>query len=478
MTLAATVPDGARQRGHGHHGAPAAPPQLAPTGAPASAPRLVRSRRDFVSTPSGTASAQGAGQVERPDGPSAAEVRSRSRWRRLQLRQWVAEILPEHRCRLCGREPRRGESVALRRGDDGTHFVSGALSCGAAWVCPDCAAKVSARQAQELRCGLGTARTVGLAALPEKRSASGRVTQRARPAKGPQTVTMVTLTAAHTAHDALAPWIAAFARAQRRLHSGRWWQDFSSAHGVNEHVRNLETMWGRQNGFHHHSHALLLSDDALSPQAEAALRLRWAEACEREGLRAGEHGLKLTDDRAEIEGYVTKVGEPAWGAPEEMTLWHYKTGREGRYTPFDLVRAYGQAKRAGDGAAAERFADLFSEYADAYKGRARLRWSQGMRERLGLGAERSDEQTANDDDAAGEIVHVFSEMEWHVVTQRAGNLELLLDAADSSPEDFRELLASMITDHRDRWRDRQAERWRRDYPQCFQYMPDVVHLAA
>lgn len=363
--------------------------------------------------------------------PGLAQRKSDGRWNRYNLQTAVANLLPGHRCELCGKRVVPGDAPTLYRRGDGTHFYGGVRSCGSVWVCPYCAAKVGARRAEELRRGIRTARAQGLTAY------------------------LATFTASHHAGHELDWLLSAMTGAQRRLKSGRDWQAWKESVGYVGSVRNGEVTWGEATGWHVHTHAVWFTQRPITAQDEAELRRLYELAADKEGLHVGEHGLDLTSANSRVSGYLTKLGRPAWAAPEELTMAHYKRAGAERFGPFDLVREW-MATRRSDPQAASRFAALFRSYASAFHGRRQLYWSKGLRERLGLNVELSDEDAANERHDAAELVHEFRPSEWRVAC-RGGNRWLLLDAADhGGVTEFRELLADLLGPG---WFDPVAEGW-------------------
>jgi len=77
-----------------------------------------------------------------------------------------------------------------------------------------------------------------------------------------------------------------------------------------------------------------------------------------------------------------------------MTKGHTKKGKAGGETPFDFLRAY-LADPTDKQAAA-----LFKEFAECFKGKRQLSWSNGLKARFAV-EERTDEElvTAIEDDA-------------------------------------------------------------------------------
>ena len=95
----------------------------------------------------------------------------------------------------------------------------------------------------------------------------------------------------------------------------------------------MEATYG-QNGWHPHFHVLLLGYFSLDDLSYRDLLAElWIKSCVRAGLNAPSmtHGLDLRDGTY-ADQYVSK-----WGIESELTKGHVKKGRNGGFTPFDLL---------------------------------------------------------------------------------------------------------------------------------------------
>ena len=362
--------------------------------------------------PTKSASAPGAG-LALGGAPGGGEAPSPSdgRWVRRQLREAARHVMPDHRVCICGEVPIEGQQVRLVQGEDGRGHYTGVARCGSVWVCPDCAAKVGRHRKDELRAGVAAARAEGLH------------------------VTMLTFTVGHRATDSLAGLLGGLTDAMRRWRGARWFGRWATECGYVGSVRNLEVTWGEGSGWHPHCHAIVFTEQRLTMAQRQRAMAEWVRTVERcGGYALHEVGLRLSDDEQVIAGYLSKADEllsraagiepvRGWSCAEEVTLWHVKRGRADRLTPWDLLRALGED---GDLDAGDRF----REYARAFAGRRQLVWSRGLRVRLGLGAELTDDEAA---ELAGDgtVVYAFSAEEWRLV-RRLGYRDLLLDVVEAS----------------------------------------------
>lgn len=250
-------------------------------------------------------------------------------------------------------------------------------TCGGVWVCPPCSAKVSERRRLELVQGVKAHREKGGAIL------------------------FLTLTFPHGVGDVLKDILGRF------LHAIRWMTGHSAYQALREevgllgYVRALEVTHG-QNGWHPHTHSLLFIERPLSPVElelmKAKLFAVWVSACKAKGLPSPSfrHGVDLKPATANTEDliaeYVAKWGyqpkkTPHWTATHELTKANSKHGRRHGRTPWDLLRS----DLVEDDPQALA---LFAEYADAFKGRSQLTWSRGLRAKLSLGEELTDQELA------------------------------------------------------------------------------------
>jgi hypothetical protein len=170
-------------------------------------------------------------------------------------------------------------------------------------------------------------------------------------------------------------------------------------------IKALECSVG-SNGWHPHRHVLLILDGSISAlevvALEAALYALWAAAAGKSGLGMGRrHGLTVQSTWGAVGDYVAK-----WGIAAELTK--PKMGRGAHLSPFQLL---GLAADTGEAAAVS----LFREYAEVFKGSKQLRWSNGLRDMLGLGAEKSDEEVVEEETAVSVVLANLDLDHWRAV---------------------------------------------------------------
>ena len=112
------------------------------------------------------------------------------------------------------------------------------------------------------------------------------------------------------------------------------------------------------------------------------------DSCIKAGLRSPsmKHGLDIQDG-SQADRYVAK-----WGLPEEMSKGHMKKGKNGGYTPFDLLELSIEDKPLYGGKLPSK---LFQEYAIVMKGQRQLVWGRGLKKLLRID-EKTDEEHAEE----------------------------------------------------------------------------------
>jgi len=339
-----------------------------------------------------------------PTGLRAHPVGS-GRRRMWELRTTVAGLLPGHRVGTCGHRVIPGRAPAIwQHRDTGTHYYGGVRHCGAIWVCPYCAARVSRIRSEELRVGVEHAQEDGLI------------------------VTFLTFTAQHRPGHALRWLVDAATRAHRRMRGSRAWRRWAAAAGYRGSVRNLEVTWGAETGWHPHIHALWMTDHPLTDVLTAELRVLYATAAAREGLYVDEDaGLYIAPIHAHIEDYLAKLTRQTWAPADEVAAGTCKLAHAGRLMPLQIAAAAGVAT---DLVERDRYTRLWREYARAYRGRRQLYWSRGLRQLLRLGVELTDSEVTNQQTEDGVEVYVFTPRVWVRLRDSRRRLALL-EAADA-----------------------------------------------
>lgn len=326
----------------------------------------------------------GTPQVDARDAHRRERMRRRAKAQRWEVREArrAAGLDPNghdefvktsRRC-YCGKPVRGVGGVSVKMHEDRAHF-SGVAHCGSVWACPTCSPIIRRERAAEIAEGLGRHMAAGGGAL------------------------FVTLTVRHGIRDALRDTMDVLRDAWDRCNRSRAFRSFKGELGVVGYVVAQEITYGRH-GWHAHRHYVLMTDAPVDAEDVPGIRARfyshWAAAVEAVGgsTTFDAFDLRAVDGGAEQVGkYVTKLTDGVEGLGREVALSDVKAGRAaGSVTPFQMLDL--------DGPEAEA---LWAEYVAATKGRAAIRWSRGLRDRLGMGAERTDEEIVDELEQVGEI---------------------------------------------------------------------------
>lgn len=370
----------------------------------------------------------------------ASVSRSDTLLNRFALQATARSILPRERVSTCLRRPipaqsygsvsalgdrrlvgRRGVVDVLYAPVAGQAHYGGLQVCGSVWLCPVCAAKISEKRRLELSSAVSSWLTSD-ELLPRR-------------------TILVTLTLQHKLGNNLSVVLDWLKTARKGLVSGRWSREFATAYGLVGSVRALEITYGR-NGWHPHMHILMFFDRDLPilPFTDD-ISSRWSYLVSRAGGYANlENGCDVRYSDADIADYVAKFGrEPKWTAAHELTKQVVKISKKGGSTPLELLRS----AMWGDTDAARHWL----EYAVNFKGQRQLFWSQGLRRRLGLLGEKTDEELALEQDTIAIILAELTYEQWRVILLNDARADLLNVASSGDTDMVWGFLASLGVEH-------------------------------
>lgn len=349
---------------------------------------------------------------------------AQSRAQRWALKSVVNKLLPLSRTAKCMRllAPIAGSGLSQiqvhKTESTNKAFYTGLLSCGSVWNCPVCAAKVAERRRTELH---------------EAIEAAKRLDWK---------IHFVTLTIPHGLGDDLSEMKKLQQKALYKLSSGR--NSVKSAlleSDVEQHgyIRAYEVTHGRKNGFHPHFHILLFtSKNTTHKTVEGLYKSAWQKACVSVGLPkpSDKHGCTVQDG-SKAAKYASK-----WGIEDEMTKANTKVAKKKGTTPWGLLKA------ALDGDNPDyppEYAEgLFRVYSKCMTGARQLYWSNGLRAKLALAPELTDEQLAEKitDERSTHLANVSME-EWKAI-RKAKAEPHILTAAESLPSGSGQVLSEII----------------------------------
>ena len=358
--------------------------------------------------------------TESTPAPSPAiteSARRRLRRKRHAMRDTAASLLGKHRVSSCQKVPsygvqNSGKSMGVSKNSNGQAHFHGVGSCGDVWACPVCAQKVAAGRREEV-----------LHAMRQHREAGG-------------VCILVTFTFAHTRADELSVLVPGFCKALSRLKASRAYKRVRDLLGHSGSIRALEVTHGG-NGWHPHCHEIWFLDDPATfrdlQKAKDDLYVTWAKVCMNSGLGRPTKSRGIDIQYFDQEGHEAVGSYVAkWG--HEMTSTHTKTGKNGSRTPWDILADLDESYSYRD-------ATLFREYVSAFKGRAQLYWSPGLKERFQV-VEFSDQERAELPES--EHVADLSNEQWKAIKSLNAQTLVLSMAERVAVPEFLEFLDRLV----------------------------------
>lgn len=346
---------------------------------------------------------------------------ARARAERWALKSVVNRLLPASRSSKCMvlSAPIPGHGLAnidvCKNTEHGKAFYSGLMACGSVWRCPICAAKISERRRVELKEALERSKSLGWSAH------------------------LVTLTIPHGIGDDINILLDRLSLALKKLSQGKaainsQIKKLLPDESVYGFVRALEVTHGA-NGFHPHFHLILFTSSGISSNQLFCFYLdAWQRACRLAGLPepSFRHGVTVKDG-AFAASYASK-----WGLEDEMTKGHMKKSKsEKGISPWGFLRAY----LDGDDEhySRDRASKLFRVYAEAFKGRRQLYWSNGLRKKLGMDQEITDVELVEKVEQSGLVLASLSIGRWRSIRKK-GHQAYVLTVAETSVDELHQIL--------------------------------------
>lgn len=319
--------------------------------------------------------------------------------RRFVLQGFARDLLPDFRVKNCFRVPTASLVELYHHGEFSSASYGGLQTCGSPHVCPVCSVKIAERRAAEI--------TQGITAWSDQGGG----------------VLMATFTLQHELGDDLASLLQVLRDGNKRMRRDNRWKLFSSRYGLIGSITATEYTYGRH-GWHPHLHTLMLVKGGLKRAnlvaLEKWLKARWSAALDALGGYASwDHGVKVQIADEDSADYVAKGGR-SWTLADELAKANSKTSRRGGMSIPQLLWAAG----LGDGAAGQ----LFQQYAKVTYNTSPVRWSPGLRAKLNMGAEKTDEEIAEEQLADGRLMLLFERDQWRVVLAHDARADVLLEA--------------------------------------------------
>lgn len=328
---------------------------------------------------------------------------------RYALKSVVNRLYPISRTAKCCRMriPRQFVRILKNPQFQKAHYA-GLIRCASVWWCPLCAAKIAERRRAELVAAVATAKAMGWQAL------------------------LMTCTVPHGLGDDINGMLDQMLNAWRRTTTARAGKDMRKLLGVEGTIRTLEVTDGK-NGFHPHFHVLIFARSEFTPLSfQSGFLPLWQDACVKAGLPcpSDEHGLRV-DDGSWAAAYATK-----WGLEDEMVRGHMKTSKAHKgLTPWDMLRDILKND-------SKRSEARFRLYAEAFKGRRQLYWSNGLKEKLAVEEISDDELASMNEEHSLELAEL-TDQQWRAVLAIRSE-SALLDVAESNSASIPAILQGII----------------------------------
>jgi len=276
----------------------------------------------------------------------------------------VAILGKRHRIAACHANPvKKAKAIEVwaKQGVALPGHFQGLQTCALSWLCPVCSPKIAERRAREIESAMAICK-----------------------AQGGQ-VLMPTFTAPHQRKDALVETLDRIKKALRSMGQSRRYRQLQDRLSVAGRITATEITHGEAHGWHPHFHELWFFDRAGVDLValEAELFTMWRAACLKFGLGAPsrKHGV-VVQHGSRAAQYVSKMGAKEWGLADEISKASSKAGRGGSRSAWQLLDCMLDPEATP--AHQKRAAALFSEYAEATKGRRQLAWSPGLKNRYAI----------------------------------------------------------------------------------------------
>lgn len=355
--------------------------------------------------------------------PAAPEVAAARQAQRYRMLDGLRQVSSKPRLRRC-KTPIGNSHTGVVPHPDGTAHLTGVESCAGVWDCPVCGPKIRAARMADV-----------MTAIELHEGNDGGFV-------------FGTVTLAHNKGDLLVDLLKVLGDMMVWMGRQRAYKQMKKRLGIIGDIRALEVTCGCH-GWHPHRHYLYLTEGQVSDDAVAAfeaimfalqtrylLKIGWKPGRERTGVR-----LDPVRDGADAAGkYVTKL-QASW----EMTRSDLKKSRaaDGHGAmPFDLLAIV--IDRGPEEAAAELA--LWREYEQAMKGKSAVRFSRGLRGALGMGAEASDEELAEDQAEEADVLVYLSAPLARRMARAGHRAALLASAGRASVRDVLRLCHTLYGD--------------------------------
>jgi hypothetical protein len=319
----------------------------------------------------------------------------------------------------CLRTPIGGDvHLMLSPGRQAGHYQK-LQTCGSAYGCPLCAAKITQYRADEINF-----------AAEKWMSTPGHC------------MLMITFTLPHYGHQRFKEIRENFMKVRRRFKNHKIEKcseitpffllrnEFNFDHDITA----MDFTFSMSNGWHVHSHDLYFCsqtlDDSQIQKLNSQIIDAWVSSCDKCGIQISEkslrymfqHSVKVQLAKTPAD-YIAKFGsevyernremfQGSWGAAEELSKSHLKTGKSNSLTPWDLARIILLCE--GDFNVYRYFGRILNDYVEGMRRKQMIFWSKGSKQFFGL-LEKSDDEIVKETNDYARLIAVLDKSDWHII---------------------------------------------------------------
>lgn len=374
-------------------------------------------------------------------GRNTASVRpsvARSRAERWLMLSALRDLIPAERASKCHRilltDKTNLEVVPVKFSPSKTRSRYDNLNaCGDIWACPVCSLRIAYKRSEQLN-----------NLITNHLKSGGRLIH-------------VVQTVQHTRDDDLKDLLARIATARQRMHASREFKALKAKYGYVGSIRALEVTHSNKNGWHPHTHELLLVNDSwyLSrfPEFKASYFALWQKYARKQGFFVSKDAFLFdiaSDDSGSIEkisnyitrqisdhDYLTTEQEKEFEdqllkndhrnenstAAKELALSALKMAKTESRSHMQLLRDFALDGDMYAGA-------LFFEFVEAFRNKRQLIYSDGLKAKYGV-IDNDNQELAESGEYDEQILGTINKVEWWAIinTPRArGNILTMTDS--------------------------------------------------